>query len=69
MWAEYRKTRPFNTQELQLAAIAHVTHAAAGGEAPLEDFIPSAVLSKVVKEPNTETSASDLELALKGMFK
>ncbi len=69
MWEEYRKTRPFNTQELQLAAIAHISHAAAGGEAPLEDFIPSSVLARASTEPEAKTSAADLELALKGMFK
>ena len=69
MWEEFRKTHPFNTQELQLAAIAHISYTKGGGEATLEDFLPSVVLSKDRETEDIETSPLDLDLALRGMFK
>ena len=69
MWEEFRRTRPFNTQELQLAAIAHINHSVGGGESPLEDFIPSLVLAGKTKTDEVEIAPADLDLALRGMFK
>ncbi len=69
MWEEFRRTRPFNTQELQLASIAHIGYMFAGGEASLEEFIPSISLAKKSGDEETKMAPEDLDLALRGMFK
>jgi len=68
MWEEYRRFKPFNIQEIQLAAIAHLISATGGGSTPLEDFMPSRVLRKEAKEAEETLEGTDLDLALKGMF-